>query len=104
MMVEFDMKKVANASLVLRAVKNPLREKIFTIIKENPGIKVSELYVKLNIEQVVASQHLAILRRSGIVRTHREGRMIHYYLNEANITKITRLVEQLAQLYQPAHR
>ena len=79
---EFDMKKVTNASLVLRALKNPLRQRIFTVIKENPGIKVTEVYSKLNIEQAVASQHLAILRQSGIVRTQREGRMIQYYLHE----------------------
>jgi DNA-binding transcriptional ArsR family regulator len=101
MMVEFDMKKVTNASVVLRALKNSTRERIFKVIQEHPGIKVTELYVKLNIEQAVASQHLAILRQSGIVRTKREGRMIHYYLHDDNIRKIARLVEQLSELYIP---
>jgi DNA-binding transcriptional ArsR family regulator len=99
MMDYLDMKKVKNASMILRALKNPLREKIFTIIKERPGITVMELYTKLRIEQSITSQHLGIMRQSGIVRIEREGRMVHYYVDEANMRIITALVEKLAAFY-----
>src|SRR4030095_1542328 len=101
-MADLDMKKVKDASMVLRALKNSLREEIFTNIKEQPGITVMELYRELRIEQTVASKHLAILRRSGLVRTQREGKKIHYYLHEANIRIIARLVNKLAGFYVPA--
>lgn len=102
MVVDLDMKKVRAASMILRALKNSLREGIFKVIGEHPGITVTELYRHLHIEQTVVSKHLAILRRSGIVRTRREGKKIHYYLDEANINTIALLVEQLAGFTVPA--
>lgn len=39
--------------------------------KKNEAISVTEIYVKLRLEQSVASQHLAILRRAGVVQTDR---------------------------------
>ena len=102
MLVDLDMKKVKDASMILRALRNSLREGIFTVIGEHPGITVTELYRHLHIEQTVVSKHLAILRRSGIVRTEREGKKIHYYLDETNINTIALLVEQLAGFAVPA--
>ena len=44
-------------------------------------ISMTELYVKLRIEQFVASQHLAILRSAGFVKTEREREQISYSLD-----------------------
>jgi DNA-binding transcriptional ArsR family regulator len=43
----------------------------------------------------VASQHLAILRRAGIVVTDREGKFIYYSLNVNRIAEITGFVEDM---------
>jgi DNA-binding transcriptional ArsR family regulator len=56
---------------------------------------VTELYVKLRLEQSVASQHLAILRRSGVVITERHGKFIYYALDKERLNQISRLVEEL---------
>ena len=96
------MTKVKDASMVLHALQNLLRERILTVIKERPGITVRELYSELRMEQSVASKHLALLRQAGIVRTERERRKIHYYLNEVNIKIIIQLIDQLAGFYIPA--
>jgi len=42
---------------------------------------VTAIYGGLGIEQSVASQHLAILRRAQILKTEREGKFIHYKIN-----------------------
>jgi len=44
-------------------------------------MNVTDIYVKLRIEQSVASQHLAILRNEGFVSTEREGKTIWYSIN-----------------------
>jgi DNA-binding transcriptional ArsR family regulator len=48
-------------------------------------MNVTEIYVKLRIEQSVASQHLAILRHEGLVTTERNGKIINYSVNKQAI-------------------
>jgi DNA-binding transcriptional ArsR family regulator len=50
----------------------------------------------LRLEQSVASQHLAILRRVGVVETTRQGKFIHYSLDKNRLEQIARLVDELA--------
>jgi DNA-binding transcriptional ArsR family regulator len=56
---------------------------------------VTELYVQLRLEQSVASQHLAILRRAGIVNAERDGKFIYYRINEERVRRINSFVETL---------
>jgi DNA-binding transcriptional ArsR family regulator len=51
--------------------------------------------VKLRLEQSVASQHLAILRRAGIVSTTRDGKFIYYSVNYQRLAEVVRFVESL---------
>ena len=60
-------------------------------------IYLTEIYVKLRLEQSVASQHLAILRKAGVVVTERDGKYIFYSLNHDRIAEISQLVEELAR-------
>jgi len=57
---------------------------------------VTDIYIKLRLEQSVASQHLAILRRAGVVATDRHGKFIYYSLDKDRLAQISRLVEELA--------
>jgi DNA-binding transcriptional ArsR family regulator len=56
---------------------------------------VTEIYVRLRLEQSVASQHLAILRRAGIVKTERDGKFIYYTVNHNRIEDINKFVLEL---------
>jgi DNA-binding transcriptional ArsR family regulator len=57
---------------------------------------ILDIYIKLRLEQSVASQHLAILRRAGVVLTERHGKFIYYSLDNDRLAQISRLVEELA--------
>ncbi|MGB1241625.1 MAG: ArsR/SmtB family transcription factor [Chitinophagales bacterium] len=85
------------AVLVLRAVNHKLRQSMIFLLEENPKLTVTEIYVKLRLEQSVASQHLAILRKAGVVVTERDGKYIFYSLNHDRIAEIAELVEDLAR-------
>jgi DNA-binding transcriptional ArsR family regulator len=93
--LKVDLLNVKKASLVLRAVNHKLRQQILKQIDEQGKITVTELYVKLRLEQSVASQHLAILRKSGFVRTDREGKFIYYSVNTDRIKELNRFVDEL---------
>lgn len=81
--------------LVLRSVNHHLRQKIIKFLDVTPQLTVTEIYMKLGLEQSVASQHLAILRRSGVVITKREGKFIFYSLNKARLKEIAGMVTNL---------
>jgi DNA-binding transcriptional ArsR family regulator len=49
----------------------------------------------LRLEQSVASQHLAILRKADIVKTVREGKFIFHTINEDRIADINKFVRDL---------
>jgi len=83
------------AALVLRALNHKLRQQILTLIETEKKITVTEIYVRLRLEQSVASQHLAILRRAGIVTTQRDGKFIYYTVNYKRIDEINAVVDQL---------
>lgn len=85
------------AALTLRALNHPLRRQMVQLIEDKRKLTVTELYVKLRLEQSVASQHLAILRRAQIVKTQREGKFIWYTTNKKRIEEINKLINALAQ-------
>lgn len=83
------------AALVLRALNHKLRQQILNLVETEKKITVTEIYVRLRLEQSVASQHLAILRRAGIVNTQRDGKFIFYTVNYERIDEINKMVEDL---------
>ena len=93
-----DFSEVKKASLIFRAVNHSLRQQILKLIEEMRKVTVTEMYVKLQLEQSVASQHLAILRRSSIVKTSRDGKFIFYELDYERLKDLTKCVKDLLGL------
>lgn len=86
---------VVNATNLLKAMANENRLRILCLLDETE-LSVSELNSRLALSQSALSQHLAILRREGLVNTRRSSQTIYYSLqgNEARI-----VVDTLATLY-----
>ena len=94
--IALDYTELRKAVLVLRAINHKLRQRIIDLLEENERMTVTEIYIKLRLEQSVASQHLAILRKAGVVATDRNGKFIYYGLDKDRLNQISRLVEELA--------
>lgn len=90
-----DYGELRKAALVLRAVNHKLRQRMIDLLEENQQMTVTDIYIKLRLEQSVASQHLAILRKAGVVKTERQGKYIYYSLDHERLSQISRLVEEL---------
>ena len=69
-----------------------------TITLKKGGKEVQLDYADLRKAVLVlrASQHLAILRRAGVVATERQGKFIYYSLDQDRLNQISKLVEELA--------
>lgn len=95
--VLLDYGQLRKAVMVLRAVNHNLRQDIIELLSNYDQMTVTDIYVKLRIEQSVASQHLAILRKADIVITERNGKFIYYSLNPARLKHISGLIEDLVR-------
>ena len=83
------------ASMIIRALNHGLRQKIVRLVEEHGRLTVTEIYVKLRLEQSVASQQLAILRNAGILITEREGKYIYYSVNVPRIKNIQSFIDDI---------
>lgn len=95
--VRVDLLSTRKAALIFRAINNKLRQQILKMIDEQGPITVTELYQKLFLEQSVASQHLAILRKAGFVKTSRKGKFIYYSVNTNRLMEVCRLAAELVK-------
>ena len=91
-----DYAELRKAVLVLRAVNHKLRQRIIDLVEDGEPMTVTQIYIKPRLEQSVASQHLAILRRAGVVKTERQGKNIYYSLDIERLAQISILVDELA--------
>jgi ArsR family transcriptional regulator, virulence genes transcriptional regulator len=95
--IKVDYYNVKKAALILRALNHKLRQQLVKLIDEEKKITVTEIYVRLRLEQSVASQHLAILRKAGIVNTEREGKFIYYMINHKRVEEVSKIVNDLVK-------
>lgn len=93
--LKVDQVALKKASLILRAINHKLRQQILKLIDENKRMTVTEIYIQLRLEQSVASQHLAILRKAGFVKTDRDGKFIYYSVDHERLDELHRFVHEL---------
>ena len=90
-----DYHELVKAKLVLRAISHKLRQSIIDLLEANDRMTVTSIYVKLKLEQSVASQQLAILRKAGVVITERQGKFIFYTLDKERLSQISKAIDLL---------
>lgn len=93
--LKVDLLQFKKSALILRAINHKLRQQILKLINQKDKITVTEIYVKLRLEQSVASQHLAILRKAGFVTTVRDGKFIYYSVNHPRLQDVQRFAHDL---------
>lgn len=87
--------ELKKAALILRAINHPLRQQMLRLLHQNKQMTVTSIYVKLRLEQSVASQHLAILRKAGFVNTTRKAKFIFYLVNYQRLQQGHSIAAQL---------
>ncbi len=93
--LKIEVLRIKKTALILRAINHKLRQQILKLIEEQGKITVTELYLTLRLEQSVASQHLAILRKAGFVNTSRDGKFIYYSVNHNRLEELNKFMIDL---------
>ena len=89
----------AEAASLLKALANEQRLMILCHLVSGP-LTVGELNGRVPLSQSALSQHLAVLRESGIVQTQRQAQSVRYSLSPG---PVTRLLSVLYDEYCGAH-
>ncbi len=71
---------------VISVLANPKRLQIIEILGKSERT-VSELAAELEIAQATTSQHLAVMRKTGVVETRKEGNFVYYRLADEKIAE-----------------
>jgi DNA-binding transcriptional ArsR family regulator len=82
------------ASDFLKSLANPNRLRILCLIMEGER-PVGDLAEAIGINQSATSQHLALMRREGLVKSRREGQTIYYQLADKNVGRTLKLLSDL---------
>ncbi|MBI5216554.1 MAG: winged helix-turn-helix transcriptional regulator [Ignavibacteriae bacterium] len=85
---------------VCKTLSHPKRLEILAILREEER-NVSEIVSKMNITKSNVSQHLAVMRKAGILETHRDGLNIFYRISNLKVmTAYDLMCEVLFEHYQ----
>lgn len=93
--VELDALKNKKALYFLRAINHPLRLEMLQLIDKNKQMTVTQIYTELKLQQAVASQHLAVLRRAGFLCTKKESKYVSYMLSYNFINHFSKTINLL---------
>ena len=96
-LADIDYHNTKRAAMVLRALNHKLRKQLIKTIHENKRLTVTQLYRILRLDQSLTSQHLAILRKAGIVSMERNGKFSFYTINSSSIQSINQFVKNLVE-------
>jgi len=85
---------VETKAQLLRVVAHPTRLKIIErLAAEAEPLCVSDLEPDLGIPQPNVSQHLAVLRKAGVVDCYVDGRLRCYFLKDPRIAEVVALLD-----------
>lgn len=70
---------------LLQALAHPKRLEILNLIAQK-SLTVTEIYSMLDLPQANISQHLQLLRQTGVVTAERNGKEIYYRIKNKKIT------------------
>ena len=83
--------------LLCRALGDVMRLRIIRRLADEAEVSVSDLADGLIISQPLASWHLRILRRAGIISTRKDGRQVYCSLDRARFAEFQKAVGDLIE-------
>lgn len=79
------------AADLLKAMSNPQRLRVLCLLLDRE-MSVGEINALVDLSQSALSQHLAVLRESGLVATRREAQTVYYSVQSGPVHEIIRIL------------
>ena len=85
---------IEQAARALKAMAHPLRLKILCILG-NQEVSVQEIVDCVGTSQSNISQHLAILREKGVLRTRKEANRVYYRVGDERTLTLIEMMREV---------
>lgn len=85
---------IEQASRAMKAMSHPLRLKILCVLGENE-VSVQEIVEAVGTSQSNISQHLAILRDKGVLRTRKDANRVYYRIADPRTLKLISMMRDV---------
>jgi ArsR family transcriptional regulator len=79
---------------LFRLLGHPVRIRVLELLQDG-SMPVRDLLAAIEVEPTGLSQHLAVLRRSGMVTAHRDGSTVVYALAGGDVAELLRAARRL---------
>jgi ArsR family transcriptional regulator len=85
---------IEQASRAMKAMSHPLRLKILCVLSDGEA-SVQEIVELVGTTQSNISQHLAILRDKGVLRTRKDANRVFYRVSDARTLKLIAMMRDV---------
>jgi DNA-binding transcriptional ArsR family regulator len=75
-------------SAILKAIGHPVRLAILHGLRSSKGCNVNDMVSRLDLPQSTVSQHLSVLRNTGIIEPHKKGVKTCYQISNPKALKL----------------
>ena len=82
------------AAAFLKALANPFRLQVLCALLSEE-LSVAEINERVTLSQSALSQHLATLRKNGMVATRRESQTIYYQIADPRVSQMINTLHKL---------
>lgn len=89
---------------LFKGLAHPLRIRVLEILSQADEVSVTRMLDEMGLESSHLSQHLAVLRRYGLVLSERRASVVYYRLAYPQVAELLRVARSLlAELVHTSH-
>lgn len=85
---------IEQASRAMKAMSHPLRLKILCVLGDHE-LSVQEIVESVGTSQSNISQHLAILRDKGVLRTRKDANRVYYRVSDTRTLQLIGMMREV---------
>jgi len=85
---------------IFYALAQPSRRKILEALAKGDGLSATRLYDKFDMSPQAVSQHLKVLRVSGLVKVEKKAQTRIYTLNPTKIHEFEKWIKKMNQVWE----
>jgi DNA-binding transcriptional ArsR family regulator len=82
------------AARAMRAIGHPLRLKIMCVLSDQE-VSVQEIVETVGTSQSNISQHLAILREKGVLKTRKDANRVYYRVGDVRVLQLIGMMREV---------
>jgi len=76
-----------------KVLSHPARISILNYIGDCDGCLCKDISEKIRLSQPTTSQHLQVIKKSGLLKSHFEGKSQYYKINKDKLTSLKKLFQ-----------